>query len=235
MTQEHSHQPSGPLALAAALASVAGFVDAHIYLHLTPVFVANMSGNLVHLGIFVGAEGWQEAAGSVVAIFAFLSGVIVATVHNDRQLRRTGAVRPDELLGVEAVLILLLPFLMIALRSTFTGHSNIDDYPVLIWGGFAMGLQATVLRRVGQIAVATTYGTGAIVRIGEKVALAVRRAERPTDHLRRVTIAILVLVLLSYVGGAILASTLGSSPGLLLLPGAVLVGATIVTRSTQGS
>ena len=221
MTQEHSHQPSGPLALAVVLAGVAGFVDAHIYLHVAPVFVANMSGNLVHLGIFVGTGGWREAAGSLVALFAFLGGVIGATVHHDRQLRRMGAVRPDVLLGVEAALILLLPVLL---------ESTGNDYPVLIWAGLAMGVQATVLRRVGQIAVATTYGTGAIVRIGEKVALAVRGAERPTDHLRRVTIAILVLVLVSYVGGATLASALGSSPGLLLLPGAVLVGATLMSR-----
>ena len=36
MTQEPAHHPSGPLVLAAALAAIAGFIDAHIYVHVTP-------------------------------------------------------------------------------------------------------------------------------------------------------------------------------------------------------
>jgi len=61
-----------------ALAAIAGFVDAHVYVHVTPVFVANMSGNLVHLGVFVGLGSWREAAGSTLALGAFLAGVLAS-------------------------------------------------------------------------------------------------------------------------------------------------------------
>ena len=80
MTAETAHHPSGPLVLACSLAGVAGFVDAHLFLHITNVFVANMSGNMVRVGIFSGSGDWSIAAGSVAALFAFGAGVMVAMV-----------------------------------------------------------------------------------------------------------------------------------------------------------
>ena len=72
-------------------------------------------------------------------------------------------------------------------RSALGKSRAASDRPSLC---VAMGLQATALRRVGQIAVATTYGTGAIVRVGEKVALAARRADRPVARaVRRTSVA----------------------------------------------
>ena len=69
--QERTHHPSGPLGLAIALAATAGFVDAHIYVNVTPVFVANMSGNLIHLGISLGEGDWFPALATVLALGAF--------------------------------------------------------------------------------------------------------------------------------------------------------------------
>ena len=73
-------------------------------------------------------------------------------------------------------------------------------------GSTAMGLQAVSLRRVGSIAVSTTYGTGAIVRIGEKIALGLRRAERGSDVRRRATIFVITTILVGYVIGAAIAA-----------------------------
>lgn len=212
------HHPSGPLAAAVALAAAAGFVDARIYVNVTPVFVANMSGNLIHLGILVGDGSWRPAIASVLTLLAFTAGVMVATVHHDRQVARSRSVRPTFLLLAEAALLLGLALYVAVVDVTFTADPRPADYPVLLVAGVAMGLQAAALRRVGQIAVATTYGTGAIVRIGEKLVLAARRADRTTEHRRRVAIAVLVVVLVSYVGGAVLATTAGSGPALLAAP-----------------
>jgi uncharacterized membrane protein YoaK (UPF0700 family) len=90
------------------------------------------------------------------------------------------------------------------------------SYVIVVVGSLAMGIQAVALRRVGQIAVSTTYGTGAVVRLGEKVALAVRHASRPGDARRRVTIAVLSIVLAAYVLGAALAALVGGSTVWLL-------------------
>jgi uncharacterized membrane protein YoaK (UPF0700 family) len=95
-----------------------------------------------------------------------------------------------------------------------------------------MGLQATALRLVGEIAVATTYGTGAIVRIGEKLVLAARRADRRTEHRRRVAIGVLTVVLVSYVAGAAVATLAGSGALVLAIP-AVVVGACAFASRSQ--
>jgi uncharacterized membrane protein YoaK (UPF0700 family) len=228
--QERTHHPSGPLGLAIALAAAAGFVDAHIYVNVTPVFVANMSGNLIHMGISLGNGEWNRAVATVLALAAFTTGVIVATVHHDRQVRRGREVHPAFLVAVEAALLAALTIWLIASPVSFAARPRAADYPVLVVAALAMGIQAGALRRVGEIAVATTYGTGAMVRIGEKLVLAARRADRSSVHRRRVAIAVLVLVLVSYVCGAIIATLAGSSPWLLALPTAVLVACAVAGR-----
>jgi uncharacterized membrane protein YoaK (UPF0700 family) len=45
---------SGTRILAVVLTATGGFVDAHVFLHLARVFVANMSGNLVLFGMAFG-------------------------------------------------------------------------------------------------------------------------------------------------------------------------------------
>ena len=221
--QERTHHPSGPLGLAIALAATAGFVDAHIYVNVTPVFVANMSGNLIHMGISLGEGDWFPALATVLALGAFTAGVIIATVHHDRQVTRAREVHPAFLLAVESALLVVLTTWLIAIPTTFTARPRTADLPVIVLAAMAMGIQAGALRRVGEIAVATTYGTGAIVRIGEKVVLAARRADRSSVHRRRVAIAVLLVVLVSYVAGAVIATVAGSSPWLLTVPTAVLV------------
>lgn len=234
MTAETAHHPSGPLVLACSLAGVAGFIDAHLFLHVTNVFVANMSGNMVRIGIFTGSGDWSIAAGSVAALFAFAAGVVVAIAHHDRRLRQDKPVRPDELLAIEALLTLSLPVILIVFDVEFSNRAVPVHYLVMGIGAFAMGIQASSLRRVGSIAVATTYGTGTIVRIGEKLALGLRRAERTSVGRRSATIIVLVGVLACYVGGAAVASALGSSPLLLLIPSAVLAIFAMYVRSSAG-
>ncbi len=218
--------------LALSLAGVAGFVDAHLFLHVTNVFVANMSGNMVRVGIFAGDGQWVAAAASAVALAAFAFGVVAAIAHHDRQLRMKGRVRPDELLVVEAILTLSLPIILILFDVEFSEVADPIHVGIIAIGAFAMGMQASALRRVGDIAVATTYGTGTIVRIGEKIALSIRRAERTSDQRRSTTIAVLSAVLLSYVAAAAAASLLGSSPLLLLIaPGTLAVFVIHIRRS----
>jgi uncharacterized membrane protein YoaK (UPF0700 family) len=234
VTAETAHHPSGPLVLACSLAGVAGFVDAHLFLHVTNVFVANMSGNMVRVGILSGSGDWPIAAGSVAALFAFGAGVVVAIGHHDRRLQQTKPVRPDELLAIEGLLTLSLPAILIGFDVEFSNRAGLIHYLVIGIGAFAMGIQASSLRRVGSIAVATTYGTGTIVRIGEKLALGLRRAERTSSSRRSATIVVLAGVLCCYVGGAAAASALGSSPFLLLIPAAVLLTFAAYVRSSTG-
>lgn len=227
---ERTHHPAGPLGLAVALAGAAGFVDAHLYVNVAPVFVANMSGNLIHLGISLGDGDVRLAVGTMIALGAFTGGIIAATVHHDRRVRIGRAVHPAVLLAAESILLGALTAWLVVASMPFASRPRGATFPVLALAALAMGLQAGALRRVGEIAVATTYGTGAIVRIGEKLVLAARRADRSSVHRRRVAIGVLAIILVSYIAGAAAATVAGSSPWLLAVPTAVLIACTIVSR-----
>ena len=73
MPTEAQLHVSGSARLAMVLAATGGFVDAFIYVRVTPVFVANMSGNLIRLGIASGGKNWISAASSAVALAGFWS------------------------------------------------------------------------------------------------------------------------------------------------------------------
>ena len=236
MPTEAQLHVAGSARLAMVLAATGGFVDAFIYVRVAPVFVANMSGNLVRLGIASGGDNWAAAAASAVALAGFLSGVFISTTYLDVRLRAGRRPVPTTLLIVEAALLVVVAAIVTAADVRYSSSIHGIVYLVVVVGAVSMGMQAVGLRRVGEVAVSTTYGTGAVVRIGEKLALALRRTARPGDHRRRVTIAVLGGVLVSYVAGASLASALHSHRALLFLPPLVLVAAAWSSyRSAQRS
>src|SRR5947209_19816008 len=63
---------------AALLAGIAGYVDAICFLRLGGAFAANMTGNLVAIGMDAAAGRWLRAAWIVSLPIAFLLGVLAA-------------------------------------------------------------------------------------------------------------------------------------------------------------
>lgn len=214
------------------LASCAGFLDAYLYQHVTPVFVANHSGNLIRLGMDVGKGFWSEAAIALCAIVAFVIGVGTATIAHDRNRQRGHPARPALLLVAEVVLLLGVLALVLAQDLTPSLVPRLEDYPVIFVAAFAMGLQTAVLGRVGTVVVSTTYGSGSMAKIGEHTALSARSGagRERRGHGRAVTV--LLAVVATYAGGAALASVLSASRVALLIPIAVVAGsAYLATRS----
>jgi uncharacterized membrane protein YoaK (UPF0700 family) len=229
--------PSGSLVMAAALAAVAGYLDAHLFLHVGQVFVANMSGNVVLAGMAAGKRDGAGVAGPLVAIVAFIGGMALATfVHN--RFRRDGRpLRPDLLVGLELVAFAVLIAFAIGFPDTTDGTATPRAYPILGAGGFAMGLQTAVLRRVGSVPVSTTYESGVVARLGEASVLAADGSRGRDERAARGHIIwILSALVLAYAAGAAVASALGESVGLLLIPVAVLVVVGVVLwRARDGS
>lgn len=224
MPSERLHHPSGPLLTAIVLAATAGAVDAQVFLGVVPVFVANMSGNLIHLGMAVGEADWAEAGGSMLALVSFAGAIAAATVHLDRGRRRGKPPEASPLLAVEAALLLVLGVVLWSGGVGYSPSMTLGAVPIILAASFAMGLQTASLRSVGQVAVATTYGTGAVVRIAEKSVLAARRADRAVEHRRRRSVVVLCSVVAGYVVGAAVAALVGARP-LVLIVAAVAVGA----------
>jgi uncharacterized membrane protein YoaK (UPF0700 family) len=223
----------GTVALAAVLTAVAGFVDAHIFVHVTEVFVANQSGNVVLFGIFLGERQWPEVVAHLLSIAMFATGVAVGTTLHDRRLTSGQRLRPDLILLVEAVLLAAVIALRVIDGPTPVLTVDAMDYPVILLGALAMGLQTVVIGKVGAVAVATTYESGAVARVGEEVALSARPARSPEQRRRHSTVArVLSIVVASYAAGATLAAAADRNPAWLLAPlVVVLVCAAVVHRT----
>lgn len=220
--------------MAAVLTGVAGFVDAHIFVHVTEVFVANQSGNVVLFGIFLGERRWPEVAAHLLSITMFAVGVAVGTAVHDRRRAAGKALRPDLILLAEAVLLAALIVLRVVDGPRPVLEVDAMDYPVILLGALAMGLQTVVIGKVGSVAVATTYESGAVARVGEEAALA-GRADGPDSRRRHTAVLkVLVIVVASYAAGAAMASALDRSPAWLVLPLVVVLVCAALARRLLG-
>ncbi len=189
------------LVVATVLAAVAGFVDAVGFNRLFGVFPSNQSGNVAFLGMAIGgdspAAGWRCA----VSIAGFAIGTAAGFVLGHRLgPRRKG----PTLIVVELVLLVIVTIV----AGRVDGHGLAGGFTGLVLvsvGSFAMGIQTEAIRRVAGVAIATTYQSGAVARIGEATTGLLRR---PTTPSRLVApLPILAAVLVTYCGGAALGAT----------------------------
>ncbi len=142
--------------IAVGAAALAGFVDAIGFIQLGGFFVSFMSGNSTRLG--VGLSALVPAAGmAAVLILAFVAGVTAGSL--------VGAVRPRSGVAVSALVTLVL-----ASAAILHGLGVTTAAMVLL--AFAMGAENTTFARGGEVRIALTYVTGALVHIGHGLARA---------------------------------------------------------------
>ena len=220
---------SSTTAIALALTAAAGFVDAHFFLHVTEVFTANMSGNLVLFGMALGEKQWAQGGHQAAALLAFIVGVFAASRFHDRHRRAGKPLRPDLLLGIEAAILVLAAGWIGFVGADHPGE-RIMVYPAIVFAAFAMGMQNAAVLRVGVLAVATTYATGSVARLGSETALAIGATSKEEAAAHLGVIPLLASMVASYVFGALVAASVGASSAWLLLPVGVLVLAAIGTH-----
>jgi uncharacterized membrane protein YoaK (UPF0700 family) len=142
-------------ALAAALAALAGFVDAVGFLGLGGFFVSFMSGNSTRLGVGMASEA-AAAAVAASLVGAFIAGVVLGAILSRAAGRFS---RPA----------------VLALVALSLGLAAILHQPGAVPGAFllvalAMGAENMVFQRNGDVAFGLTYMTGTLVRIGQRLA-----------------------------------------------------------------
>lgn len=171
------------------LAFGAGTVDGISFLGLGSVFTANMTGNLVLLGVAVGRGASSEVVRSAAAFTAFVVGVFGASRIVDRSAKRrpwpTGV---TVALAVEAV----AQSALLAGWLASAGRPGIPLEAVLTaTSGLAMGLQSGAVIALGVVGISTTYVTGTLTGlIGE---LATATGSR-RDWARRAGLVAAILV-----------------------------------------
>lgn len=146
--------------LLVALAFGAGAVDAISFLGLGRIFTANMTGNIVLLGIAVGRGASSEVLRSGIAFVMFVVGVLAATLIAARlPAQRSWPSGVKVALAIEA-----------AAQAAFLGGwlaSNAHPSPTLMAvltgvSALAMGLQSGAVRALGVGGISTTYVTGTL-------------------------------------------------------------------------
>jgi uncharacterized membrane protein YoaK (UPF0700 family) len=153
--------------LAASLSALAGCVDAIGFLHLGGYFISFMSGNSTRLAVNI-IEGSLQPLLLVAGIIGcFVLGVMVGSLLR----HRLGDER-----GMQGVLALVAGLLLAAALAQCVGQVELCMALMIL----AMGAENAVFQRGGEVVVGLTYMTGTLVKIGQKLAIALSGGARFT-------------------------------------------------------
>jgi uncharacterized membrane protein YoaK (UPF0700 family) len=145
--------------MAVSLSFLAGFVDALGFMHLGGYFVSFMSGNSTQMAAVL-PDGLAGAILPAALIILFVLGVMVGTLVEQRLSTSLGLLFLAALLGIAAALAAM----------------QLDDTAIMVTP-LVMGAMNTVLRS-GQGAMAVTYMTGNLVKLGQTIVAALQGGQR---------------------------------------------------------
>ncbi len=151
----------------------AGMLDGLSYVR-AHVFTANMTGNLVLLGIHAVQRDLGDAGRSLLALIAFAAGCVIAGVLI---LERERQGRPAMAIGFGAELILLLIFALLFPLDHAPGGYLIQG-ALISTAAMALAVQSVVVRRLKVSGVVTTFITGTITTSMLGVVRILRKPER---------------------------------------------------------
>ncbi|MFI9592198.1 DUF1275 family protein [Nonomuraea sp. NPDC052265] len=176
-----------------ALALAAGAVDALSFLALGQVFTANMTGNVVLLGLALGTGDTSHVIRSGIALATFCLGLAAGFTL----LGRAPPAGRDPPAGVPvSPLAVLLAELALLVLVAAGWAAHVLPRPALIAAsGTAMGLQSAVTRWAGGPGLSTTYLTGTLTSLAG-------RAVGPRSGVLRP-----LAVVLSVASGAVIAAS----------------------------
>ena len=152
------------ISLACALTALAGYVDGIGFLHLGGLFVSFMSGNSTRMGVSLAAGDWRPALEALGLIALFVAGATAGSLV----VLGPGTRRQALVLLAEAVL------LAAAALCYSLGLSNIAVSAIVM----AMGLENAVFQADGGAGLGLTYMTGALVKVGQLLATALKGGSR---------------------------------------------------------
>jgi uncharacterized membrane protein YoaK (UPF0700 family) len=200
--------------LAAALALIAGFVDAYGMITYG-VYVSFMSGNTTQTGYQAAEGAFGPASLSALAILFFVVGSFAGTLMVEFAGRYARRVLYCVVAAALAAIFGLTQLGMLPGASAIAAIS------------VAMGVMNNALSRVGAQAVSLTFVTGSLSRVGSSLALAVSRAPLRDaqgawdTHLRRALL--LARLWLGFLVGALLSGAVMPRYGAPVLSAPALI------------
>ncbi len=141
----------GKIAVALCLTSVGGFVDAVGYIALFQVFTANMSGNSVHVGMYLGSRIGANLLRPLCAIMSYVVGMaltrITVEIAGRNGIRRIASFT----LAAEALLLVFFAHATPAMHLGQIVDLHSPAYFTLVaLLAFAMGIQTATLTHIGR-------------------------------------------------------------------------------------
>jgi uncharacterized membrane protein YoaK (UPF0700 family) len=170
-----------------ALTAAAGWVDALSYVALGHVFTANMTGNIVLLGLAVGTAEAGGAVRSAVALAAFAAGALLGSALT-RDAAGVWPRRVTAALAVEAAALVAFAVLW---------RAGMGLEPLIALSAVGMGVQSAAVRRLAVPGVATTFVTGTLISLMAGLA-----ALRPASGWARQSAVLAALLAGAVVGAA---------------------------------
>jgi uncharacterized membrane protein YoaK (UPF0700 family) len=146
----------GPLpSFLLVLTAVTGLVDAVSYLKLGHVFVANMTGNIVFLGLAAAGATDFSLLASLAATVAFLAGALLGGRLGSKVGRHRGRFLAA---ATYAEVVLIAAALLISLLAP-DSTQGVASMALIVLMALAMGLQNATARRLGVPDLTTTVLT----------------------------------------------------------------------------
>lgn len=160
----------GKVIVALSLTGIGGFVDAVGYIALFEVFTANMSGNSVHIGMYLGQGNWPNLLRPLSAVVSYVVGMastrIAIEVAGRAGIRRIASIT----LGLELLLLALFAHATPAMHLGQLVDLHSPIYFLLVGMlAFAMGVQTATLTQVGPLTIYTTFVTGTLTKMTQSL------------------------------------------------------------------
>ena len=191
------------------LSIVAGSADAAGYLGLGKVFTANMTGNIVLLGIAISEGRGEDTYRSLFALLAFVVGTCLGGwMCRDVPPKRGWAPQITHVILLEAGLI--LAYAAWWMHVAPAQHLDLV-YPYIALLGLAMGLQGAAAFHLGIPGVVTTVVTGTLTSLFTGLTkIASAKVESEPEKSARPPLLLQAIVVVTYCSGA-------ATSGLLML------------------
>jgi uncharacterized membrane protein YoaK (UPF0700 family) len=201
-------------ALLLALTAAAGWVDTLSYIALGHVFTANMTGNLVLLGLAVGTAQAGGAERSAVALAGFAAGALLGSALT-RDAAGDWPRRVTAALAVEAAALVAFATLW---------RAGVGVEPLIALSAVGMGIQSAAVRRLAVAGVATTFVTGTLTSLMAGLA-----ALRPASGWARQAAVLAALL----AGAVVAAAAWTRTPGVAPVGPAVLVAVVTLAAAAR--
>lgn len=205
----------------------AGIVDVIGYLSLGHVFTANMTGNIVLLGIAAGSSLQLTALHSIIALSGFVLGVLLAVVIGGNHEKTFWPKAVTRIFIIELMILLLF-----ALMTIFP-YTQGAYFMLIILLSMAMGMQTAAARKLNVAGISTTVLTSTLANLFEDAAQRISYQEKRKAPIQLVSLMRIGSIVFYCLGAAIAAYTDRYDPFIIIWLPIIILGIIVITAGLK--